>query len=305
MTSSFRNIASTVAAMALAGVLFSGVAASEEFKFDFKGSLGPGKHTRYVPPLANPLFNETPYITTEVRPLFIYNKIPDSFLTTGGEILLGAVEVRIALTERLGFIATKDGYADIDFDAVLPDESGFVNISLGFKYAVHSDPATQSILTVGVEYEPPTGNLETAGIDLQGRGDGMIDLFMTGAKAWDKLGLQASSGVNLAIDDDHDTSMIHYSLHADYEIAPGLFPLIELNGFTTIDKGTRTAGVDFEGIDLVNFGSVDSGTVVMGSIGARWRLNEHVIVGAGYETPLTDREDITDWRLNFDVVLSY
>ena len=308
MMSVKRKFASATVITALAAAWIAAVnvspAESDEFKLDFKGSLAPGKHTRYVPPLANPLFNETPYITTEARPLLIYNEIPGSFLTGGGEIVVGAVEVRVALTERLGFIASKDGYAFLDFDAVLPDEDGFVNISLGFKYAVHSDPADDSILTIGVEYEPPSGNIETAGIDLQGRGDGQIDFFVTGAKAWEKIGLQGSAGVNLAIDGDHDSSMVHYSLHGDYEVAPGLFPLIELNGFTTIDDGTRTA-VDFEGIDLVNFGSTDSGTVVLGSIGARWRLNEHIIFGAGYEMPLTGREDITDWRVNFDMVLSY
>lgn len=32
--------------------------------FDFHGSLGPNSFTRYVPPLSNPLFNGTPYITS-------------------------------------------------------------------------------------------------------------------------------------------------------------------------------------------------------------------------------------------------
>src|SRR3546814_6096228 len=32
---------------------------------DLNGSLGEGRHSRYVPPLTNPVFNETPYITTE------------------------------------------------------------------------------------------------------------------------------------------------------------------------------------------------------------------------------------------------
>ena len=125
MTTFTRKSASATAITTLAAVLIAAVsvspAVSEEFKFDFKGSLGPGRHTRYVPPLANPLLNETPYITTEARPLILYNDIPDSFLTGGGTIVIGAVEVRIALTERLGFIASKDGYADLDFDAVLPD----------------------------------------------------------------------------------------------------------------------------------------------------------------------------------------
>ncbi|TXG96233.1 MAG: hypothetical protein E6R08_09950 [Nevskiaceae bacterium] len=30
------------------------------FGLDLKGSLGKDRHTRYVPPLTNPVFNETP-----------------------------------------------------------------------------------------------------------------------------------------------------------------------------------------------------------------------------------------------------
>lgn len=37
---------------------------------DLNGSLGEGRHSRYVPPLTNPVFNETPYITTEARGIF-------------------------------------------------------------------------------------------------------------------------------------------------------------------------------------------------------------------------------------------
>jgi hypothetical protein len=277
---------------------------ADEFKFDFKGSLGEGRHTRYVPPLVNPLFNETPYITTEARPLHLHYDLPSQFLTTGGSIDVTALELRLALTERLGFIASKDGFVNADFDAVLPDDTGFANISLGFKYAVHSNPADQSILTVGAEYEPPTGSVETAGIDLQEGGDGFIDFFVTGAKAWDKFGIQGSVGYNHAIDGDHDSSLIHYSLHADYEVYPGLFPIVELNGITTVANGNRTVG-DFEGFDLVNFGSTDSGTVVTLAAGARYRFNDNVQVGFGYEAPITSREDIINWKIAADLVISY
>ncbi len=170
------------AAVALAlAIPAAGAAYAGMPEFDFHGSLGPGKHTRYVPPLVNPLFNETPYITTEARPAYLHYDLPESFLTTGGTIDVYALELRLALTERLGIIASKDGYARADFDAVLPDEDGFANISIGLKYAVHSDADQQSIVSVGIEYEPPSGDLETAGISLQGRGKGFIDVFATGA----------------------------------------------------------------------------------------------------------------------------
>lgn len=118
----------------------------------------------------NPIRNETPYITTEARPIFIHHVIPSKFVTGGGNINLFAVELRVALTERLGFIATKDGYADLNFDGVLPDTHGYLNISAGFKYALISDHKNQKYFTVGIEYEPPTGDISTGGIDFQGDG---------------------------------------------------------------------------------------------------------------------------------------
>ena len=138
-----------------------------DFELDHHGSLGEGRFQRYIPPLAQPYFNETPYITTELRLVYIRNQIPEGFVTSGGNISIYAAEIWVALTERLGFIATKDGYTDIHFDSVLPDTDGFENISFGFKYALFSRSETEDIITIGIEYEPPTGSLSTASIDLQ------------------------------------------------------------------------------------------------------------------------------------------
>lgn len=289
--------------LAAALVCGAGPATAESW-FDFKGSLGPGRHQRYVPPISNPLFNETPYITTELRAIYFHQNIPEEFLTGGGDIDVAAAEVRIALTERLGFIASKDGYADIHFKGGLPDENGFANISAGLKYAAISDPATNAILTFGAEYEPPTGDLETGGISLQGRGDGFVDLFVTGARAWGPVGLQASAGVNLAVDEDHDSSMLHYSAHLDLEVTPRFYPLIEANGFTVIDDGSRTAA-RFEGTDLVNFGATNAGTVVTLAVGARYVVADWLRLGAAFEAPVTDREDLLERRLYLDLVLTY
>ena len=272
---------------------------------DLKGSLGENGHKRYVSPLANPLFNETPYITTEARPIYIHHELPSDFVTGGGNIELFALELRVAITERLGVIATKDGYADIHFNSVLPDIDGFMNISLGLKYAIISNPEENAILTVGFEYELPTGDLTTGGISLQGGGDGLIDLFVTGAKAYGKLGLQGSAGVSLALDGDHDSSILNWSAHFNYEIIKNFFPLLEINGTTTIDDGTRTGIASFEGNDFVNFGSTDSGTVVTLGAGARYIFNKHLQIGAGYEFPITEREDLFGWRTNFDMVITF
>ncbi|WP_375593565.1 transporter [Algihabitans albus] len=292
----------------LASPLAAEEAESGFLGLDLRGSLGEGRHSRYVPPLTNPIFNETPYITTEARGFYFYHDIPDDFVTEGGSVNLFALQLRLALTERLGFIATKDGYADINFDEVLPDEEGFANIAFGLKYALISDPENEGILTAGLRYEIPIADLETGGIELQGNGDGFLNPFITGARAFGDLGLQASLGANIALDSDEDTSIFHYSLHADYELLPGFFPILELNGFTAFDTAERLTGAlgDLDGVDLVNFGSEDRGTTVTIGGGARYRLNDHLQFGTGAEIPLTDRDDtIFGYRLYFDVVASF
>jgi len=305
-----RRMAGLALLLAAAAAPLPAAAEDGFLGLDWKGSLGEGRHSRYVPPLTNPVFNETPYITTELRGIYMYNEIPDGddFVTDGGNIHLGALQLRVALTERLGFIATKDGYADANFNEVLDDESGFANIAFGLKYAILSDPESESILTAGLRYELPIAGLETGGIELQGHGNGFINPFVTGATTFGDLGLQASLGANVALDTEVDTSILHYSLHADYEVFENFFPLIELNGFTPIDHGNRLTGAlgKLDGIDLLNFGSDDRGTTITAGGGFRYRFTDNVQIGVGIETPLTDQKDtIMEYRAYGDIVISF
>jgi hypothetical protein len=262
---------------------------------------------RYVAPITSAVFNETPQITTEIRPLYWYNWIPGDFVTGGGYISMVAVQLRAALTENLGFIATKDGYADVNFDSVLPDESGWANIAAGLKYALINDHEEGKYLTLGGRYEAPSGDLETAGIDLQGSGDGLIDVFATGSRMLgESTGFQASAGLTIALDGGHDSSLFHASAHLDQELFSGFYGVIETNIVTTVSDGSRTdssAVGSFEGFDLVNFGSTDSGTVATFGFGARYRLTDYLHFGAAYEVPMTGREDIIDRRVTVDMII--
>ncbi|MDJ0610971.1 MAG: transporter [Kiloniellales bacterium] len=298
----------------LAASLVPGQALGEEedafapFGLDLKGSLGEGRHDRYVPPITNLIFNETPYITTEARPFYLYNEIPDDFVTDGGNFHLVGLQLRLALTERLGFIATKDGYVDANFDEVLEDEEGFANIALGFKYAVYSEPETESLLTAGLRYEIPIEDLETGGIELQGNGDGFFNPFITGTRTFGDFGLQASLGANIAVDTDEDTSILHYSLHGNYEVYEGLFTILEINGFTAIDNGNRSEDAlgQLDGVDALNFGSEDRDTTITLGGGLRYHFTDNIQIGAGGETQLTEDDNtVLDYRAYVDFVFSY
>ncbi len=275
---------------------------------DLKGSLGDGRHSRYVPPVTNPVFNESPYITTEARAFYFHHVIPDEFVTEGGTVDFVALQLRLAITERLAFIATKDGYGNFEFDEVLSDTEGFSNIALGFKYAFYSDPETESIATAGLRYEIPIHDLDTSGLDLMGNGDGFLNPFITGARVFGDFGLQASLGANIALDTDEDTSILHYSAHADYELFPGFYPLVEINGFTAIDNADRSTGAlgQLDGVDVLNFGSEDRDTTVTVGGGFRYSPTDHLQIGAAYEAPITDEDNtIIEYRIYFDVVLHF
>lgn len=297
----------THAVLAAAVALVPSIASAEEL--DLKGSLGDAGFKHYVSPVSSPIFNETPYITTELRPMWMHQEIPDGFVSSGGNIDAAAVQIRVAITDRLGFIATKDGYADVDFDDLLESEDGAVNIAFGFKYAVLAQAESNSLVTVGIKYEAPAGGIRTqihgvpnSGLSLQGHGDGLLDLFVTGARSFGPLGLQGSLGTQVAMDMGADMSFLHYSFHVDYDVMERVFPLLELNGFTPINDGGRSA-LGANGMDLVNLGSSNASTVVTFAPGVRVRLHENVDAGLSYELPLTDDKDLMDWRVTTDLVI--
>jgi len=267
-------------------------------------STAQASELRYIPSVSNPLFNESPLITTELRPIYFHHDIPNDFLTGGGNIDVGALQFRIKLTDRLALIATKDGYADIHFAGVLPDENGFANIAAGLKYALILDPANGTAVTVGLRYEIPLGSLNTGGISLQGHGDGFLSFFLTALKQVGKFQIQGSANVNIALDNDHDSSLFVFAMHANYEVTPHFYPLVEFNVFSVIDHGNRLP-VDFEGFDVVNFGATGGGTVATVAVGARFPITDNIMVGSAFEIPVTSREDITNWRLYMDAVITF
>jgi hypothetical protein len=314
--------------LALAGAAAAALPASASaLELDLKGSLGEAGFTHYVAPVSSPTFNETPYITTEARPFYAHHAIPDDFMG-GGDVDVIAIQLRAAITQRLGFIATKDGWMDIDWDSNpkgrtvgapldLQSDSGFLNLAFGFKYAALAIAESNTLLTVGARYEAPTGGLKTrvnqapalGRVRLQGQGDGLMDLFVTGARTFGGLGAQASIGTQLACDTDVDTSFLHWSIHLDYDVMQRFFPLVEFNGYTPIIDGDRRfldgspAALGANGMDVLNLGSPNADTVVTFATGLRVKILDNVDFGGTFEVPVTRHQDITDWRTTTDFVI--
>lgn len=274
------------------------------FDLDLKGSLGDeqDKFQTYLPPVSGALMNETPQITTELRPMFWFHKIPKESVVGNGNVYLLAAQARIALTKRLGIIATKDGYAWIKPEKTLDHDAGFADLAFGLKYALLYYPEKDFIFTVGTKYEAPTGTLELNDIHFQGSGKGLQDLFFSTEKRWGKLGVEGGFGWTIPYDTVRNSGLVHYHAHVDYEILKNLFPTFEFNGYTVANKG-RERALNFEGVDVFNLGNDGGGTVLTFAPGFRYKINSHVQVGTAYEFSV-GRHDLIDYRVQADMVIS-
>lgn len=250
-------------------------------------------------PITHPTSFEDPRPYTEVRPIYIYHKISDDFVTGGGAANVYALQLRYAVDERWGIIATKDGYVDLNTDQVLSDQDGFADLSAGVKYAFYRDDAAREIITAGLRYEIPVGDEEI----FQGQGDGAFNPFLSAAVGLGPINIMAGTGFRMALDDE-DSSFFDFDLHVDTKI--GFFhPVVELNVYTVTDGGSRLEIAD-EGEDFFNFGSskADGSTLVSTAIGGRFDLCDSISFGVAYQVPLTNGSgsNILDYRVTTDLI---
>lgn len=291
-----KRIQPTLAAL-LAGMIVIGSAKAQDPAQDWTDLT--------IAPVLNPVFFEDPHIKTEVRPIFMHQNIAENFATGGGDLQVYALQVRWAVNDRLGIIATKDGYVDADLGA-LGGFGGFADISLGAKYALIDDRENEFILTPGLELELPVGNREV----FQGSGKGEWDLFVSAMKGYGKWHLTGNVGARLPHDMSKNTAQLHYSLQLDHHFHQYFIPFTAVNAFTTLN-GARTAGIpsglNTEGFDLINFGSGSAAgrTQATLGLGFRSRLRRNLDLGFGWEKALGEPGSIIDDRFTIDFVIRF
>jgi len=254
-----------------------------------------------ISPVANPIFFEDPIIRSEIRPIFAYHRIDPGFVTGDGDAELYALQLRYAITDRLAFIATQDGYFNVHTDN-LGDLDGWMDVAAGFKYALIDDPANQFILTPGFTFFIPMGNEEV----FQGRGSGEWNVFVSAEKGFNDLHLTTNVGVRFPNDTSEQSTILHYSLQADYYASRWFIPFVVANGWTVLADGNGLP-LTTEGYDVINFGaSRSSGSTVMTVGGGfRSRLTKNIDFGAAYEVAVISPEGLTDDRFTFDFSIRF
>jgi hypothetical protein len=251
-----------------------------------------------ISPVSIPTINEDPRVTTELRPMYMYTSIANSFVTGGGDYSVAAAQLRVALTDRIGFIATKDGYIWLSPNEVVKSGDGWANLAFGFKGSLLRDEMHALVATVGLRYEAPSGSQDV----LQGKGDGLLNPFLSVAKGFDDFHAQLYAGPRIAIS-GRDSSFFDLGFHMDYRFFERFYPLVELNWIRVIDAGSRIP-ISQEGYDLVDLGASKSGGSSVSTIamGFRYRIIDDLDFGVTGEFPWTTDEDIFGWRVTTDFI---
>src|SRR5690606_22009700 len=95
-------------------------------------ALRCGRHGGYdgfVPPMMHPYLFEDPFITTGINAVGSWHEFPGDSILDGGHLWAGALQARIAITDRIAFIATRDGWVHFEPGLdLLDDNEGFADL---------------------------------------------------------------------------------------------------------------------------------------------------------------------------------
>jgi hypothetical protein len=259
---------------------------------------------RFVGPISNPILAKDPRSLTEARLLFINDQIPPEHPLGAGDFQVLGLQVRAALTERLTFIADKDGFAWIH-PSTGRTQDGWLDIAVGLKYLLVRDIENQLLLGAGIQYEPQTGEKRV----FQNQGHGVMTGFVYGGKEFgERVHLLGNFGYQFGLDPNQNSSFLYGSLHLDYRVLCRLYPLVELNWFHYTDGGDRGLPPAIgEGDDLLNLGTsgVAGNDLVTLAAGLKAIVNEHLDTGVALEFPLTNRRDLLETRLLVEMIFRY
>lgn len=255
----------------------------------------------FVNPITSPYYHENSFITSDIRAWYLYHQFDNDGVANGGlggTAQIAAVQVRLALTDRLQFVAYKDGYAWFD-DSVVNDD-GWMDIAAGLKYNFYRDVEEQLYLSAGLGYQIDLGDSAVLQDDEQ------VRLWLSADKGFDKLHLGGTFNYFIATDTESslgNSDTISWHVHADYRLCDRFSPVVEFNGYHTVSEGT--VAVPFGGVDVANLGGGEGEDVITMGLGGELRVCENTAIRAAYEFALTDNSQLFGDRITLSLVYGF
>ncbi|MEM9800231.1 MAG: hypothetical protein AAGA20_07895 [Planctomycetota bacterium] len=297
----YRTLAARAARTALPVLLVASASAQQGSTVLF-GDANPDyldlpQQRRAVAPITSPFYHEDSFVTSDVRAWFLRHDFPTNVL--GGYATAYAVQVRLALTESLQFVAYKDGYLDFNDDAVQDD--GIVDLAAGLKWAFLQNWETDTHVAVGVGYELGIGDEEVL------QDDDEVRIWTSFNKGFDRLHLGATANYTFGVgseDDLGDSDRLFLHGHLDYWVNEFFSPVVELNYYDTVSEGDNRP-LPVHGADVANLGGGGSEDTLTAGFGCEFRPATAFGLRAAYETPLNSSTDLFGYRWTFSATWSF
>ncbi len=285
---------------------FAGSAAGQHADFVLFGEPDPAfaeqtAEQTFVHPITAGYYHENSFVTSDLRAWYIYHNFDANGVANGGiggDAQIAALQVRLALTDRLQLVAYKDGYVWFN-DSVVNDD-GWNDIAAGLKYNFYRDVDEQLYMSAGIGYQFDLGDSAVL------QDDEILRLWFSADKGFDNLHLGATFNYFIATDTESslgNSDTISWHLHADYYVTDWFSPVLEFNGYHTVDEGT--VAVPFSGLDVANLGGGQGEDVVTAGIGAEFRVWQDLAIRAAYEFPLTNNSQLFGDRITVSLVYSF
>ncbi len=275
-----------------------------------------GRWEGFHKPIVQPYLFEDPFIVTGVYPYYVYHEFPGRSALQGGEAHVAAVQARVALTDRIALIATKDGRVWLRPDNPLLDDSeGWLNIGAGLKASLYENEDQNFILSGILRFEFDWGSSDV----FQGHGDGVVMPSVAWAWGTGPVHLMGDLGGQIPFDGDDQSTSIFYHLYADVEVAPRFTPFAQISGIHWTDGGRGNLPVDlnigvtlplstvqtvlgtgaFEGADVLNLGARGAGglDLLTAALGFHVPISEHLTWSAAYERPFSHHKGLFKQRV--------
>jgi len=260
----------------------------------------------FISPMTNPVFFEDPRTLSEVRFIFIEHNLPPlaGGAIPGSDLQVLAMQARVALSENLSFIATKDGFIWASPNAPLDD--GWADVAAGLKYNLWKDVECLQILSIGATFELPVGSPQA----LQGNGSGEFNLFASyGSLLWDCCShFMTTAGFRLPADRQDENQVFYWSAHIDRQLSGTcLYGFVEGSWFHWMSNGGNAGFNGIQGGDFFNFGATGVGgsDIVTGAFGLKYKPSLLQEIGIAWELPVTNTRGVLDNRLTLDYILRY
>ena len=260
----------------------------------------------FISPVTNPFLFEDPRSTTEIRPIFIYQRVPGREpVFQGGNVTFIGAQGRLAITDRWSFVLNKLGGIGVNpNNAFLSDETGFAELWLGPKFTFLRDQDNGAVAAGGLTFQIPAGS----GNVRQNTGTLSLVPYVSYAQnfwdtGWGSFNGILGTGYSFSVNNER-SDYYYLSAHLDFDVGNKhrFYPLVELNWFYNTTNGT-TSPYRFEGRDLINFGSQGKGSnLLTGALGGRVKITNNIETGAAFEIPLAGNRDLFQYRWTVDLI---